>query len=97
MTYALMYDVPADEQMYHRVKTAIGDQPADGLVARLVLKTDSGLRHIGVWESRQDWQRYRDERIDPALHTVLSEAGFTEMPPPPPIEELALVDVAIGG
>lgn len=96
MTYALAYEVPADEQMYRRVKAAIGDEPATGLIAHLVLKTDTGLRHIGVWESRQDWERYRHERVDPAVHAVLAEAGFTQMPSPPPVEDLTLVDVAIG-
>jgi hypothetical protein len=32
MSYALLYDVPADEQMYQRVKAAIGDEQPTGLV-----------------------------------------------------------------
>jgi hypothetical protein len=60
------------------------------------LTPDSGLRHIGVWDSQEDWQRFHDARVQPAVHTVLTAAGFTEMPPDPPVEELKLVDVWIG-
>lgn len=96
MTHALVYDVPADEQMYRQVKAAIGDETPKGLVVHLVLKTDSGLRHIGVWESEQDWQRFHDERSGPAVHAVLKAAGFTEMPPDPPVQELNLIDLWLG-
>jgi hypothetical protein len=96
MSYALLYDVPADEQMYRQVRAAIGDEQPEGLVAHLVLQTDDGLRHIGVWESQEDWQRFHDARVEPAVHTVLAAAGFTEMPSDPPVEELKLIDVWIG-
>jgi hypothetical protein len=96
MAYALLYDVPANEQMYRQVRTAIGDEQPDGLVAHLVFKTEAGLRHIGVWDSQADWQRFHDERVEPAVHAVLTAAGFTQMPPDPPVQELGLVDVWIG-
>jgi hypothetical protein len=96
MSFALLYDVPADEEMYRQVKAAIGDEQPTGLVAHLVVHADGGLRHIGVWDSQEDWQRFHDERVEPAVHAVLSAAGFTHMPPDPPVQELKLVDVWIG-
>ena len=96
MSYALQYDVPADEQMYQQVKAAIGDEPPKGLVAHLVVRVEGGLRHIGVWDSQEDWQRFHDERVEPAVHTVLTTAGFTEMPPDPPVHDLKLIDVWLG-
>jgi hypothetical protein len=96
MSYALLYDVPADEAMYRQVKAAMGDEQPQGRVAHLVVQADSGLRHIGVWESQEDWQRFHDERVEPAVHEVLTAAGFTEMPPDPPVQELKLVDIWIG-
>jgi len=53
-------------------------------------------RSVSPDDSREDWQRFHAERVEPAVHTVLTAAGFTEMPPEPPIEELKLVDVWIG-
>jgi hypothetical protein len=96
MSYALLYDVPADEQMYQQVKAAIGEEQPKGLVAHLVVHVEGGLRHIGVWDSREDWQRFHDERVEPAVHAVLTAAGFTQMPPDPPVRELELVDVWLG-
>jgi hypothetical protein len=92
----LFYDVPADKEMYRQVRAAISDEQPKGLVAHLVVQADSGPRHIGVWDSQEDWQRFHDERVEPTVHAVLTAAGFTQMPPDPPVQELELVDVWIG-
>lgn len=68
MSYAMLYDVPADEKMYRQITAAIGDEKPQGLVVHLVLQAESGLRHIEVWNSQQDWQRFHDERLEPAVH-----------------------------
>jgi len=96
MTHAFSYEVPANEQMYRQVKEAIGDEQPEGLVVHLVVQAEAGLRHIEVWESKADWDRFHAERVEPAVHQVLTAAGFTEMPPDPPVEDLALVDVWLG-
>ncbi len=96
MSYALQYDVPSNAQMYQQVKAAIGDALPKGLVAHLVVEVDGGLRHIDVWDSQEDWERFHDERVEPAVHSVLRSAGFTDMPPDPPIQELKLIDVWLG-
>ena len=95
MTYAVTYEVPADEQMYRLVKDGIGPETPEGLIVFLVVETDGGLQHTGVWESEADWKRFHDDRVEPAVHRVLSAAGFTEMPPDPPVRELPLVDMWI--
>jgi hypothetical protein len=96
MSYALQYDVPADEQMYRQVRAAIGEEPPKGLVAHVVVEIEGGLRHIGVWSSADDWQRFHDDRVEPAVHAVLRAAGFREMPPDPPVQDLKLIDVWLG-
>jgi hypothetical protein len=96
MAYAFSYRVPATEQMYRDVKEAIGDEQPKGLVVHLVVQAAGGMHHIEVWDTKEDWDRFHGERVGPAVHQVLSTAGFTQMPPDPPIEELALVDVWLG-
>ena len=96
MSYACSYEVPASVEMYHQVRRLIGDEPADGMVAHFVVRSASGLRHLEVWESEDDCHRFREERVMPAVHTVLRAAGFTRMPPEPSLDRLELVDVQLG-
>src|ERR1700730_10381583 len=96
MSYAFYYDVPGDEQMYRQVKEGIGDEQPKGLIVHVVVNTDAGLRHIDVWETKEDWERFRDERVEPAVYAVLTSAGVSEVPPDPPVQQLSLVDVWIG-
>ena len=96
MPYALQFDVPADEQFYRRVKAEIGDEQPKGFVAHLVVKRDGGLRHIEVWDSKEDWERFREERADPALDKVFAAAGLANRPPRPPEQEMDLVDAWVG-
>ena len=96
MSYACSYEVPATIDMYREVRRLIGDEPATGMLAHLVVRNDSGLRHLEVWESEAACQRFREDRVVPAVQTALKAAGFTEMPPEPNREELELVDVQLG-
>lgn len=91
MAYAVAYEVPSNERLYHQVKERIGEMPAS-LKVQLVVTTPSGLRHISVWDTKQDWQEFRDGRIRPAVNGVLAGMGIAE-PPAPEEEELSVVDV----
>jgi hypothetical protein len=96
MTYAFFYDVPGADGLYQRIKAEIGQEPPKGLVLHLVTKHDGGLRHFNVWESSEDWDRYRQERVGPAVGRVLAAAGITERPPEPVEQPLEVVDVWTG-
>lgn len=96
MTYAYYYDVPAGEHMYRQVMSGIDDLQPAGLVTHLVVKHDGGLRHFGVWETKEEWERYRDEKVRPAVDRVLLAAGFPQTPPPPAEHEMDVVDVMTG-
>jgi hypothetical protein len=50
-----------------------------------------------VWESRQDWERYRDERVGPAVGRVLAATGVDRRPPGPDEQRLDVVDVVTAG
>lgn len=96
MLYVFQHDVPADEDFYRRVAAEIGNVQPDGVVAHLVVKRDGGLRHIGIWKSQEDWERFRSECVDPALKKVFAAAGFASVPPSPPEQQLDLVDAVLG-
>ena len=88
MPYALQYDVSADEEFYRLVTAEIGAEHPTGLIAHLVVKRDGGLRHIEVWESEEDWARFRTERVEPALDKVFASSGLGHRPPRPQMEEM---------
>ena len=96
MTYAFFYDVPGTEELYQRVKAEIGDDPPKGQLAHLVVKVEGGLRHFNVWDCEEDWARYRDERVGPAVAKVLAAAGITERPPEPVEQQVDVVDIWTG-
>ncbi len=52
-----------------------GSTPANA-ISHWVAKTDDGLRVVDVWESREAFDRYAEEKIGPYTR----EAGFTEAP-----------------
>jgi hypothetical protein len=92
MSYAYYYDVPSTPEMYSSVVTEMGDAQPAGLISHLVVKHDMGLRHYGVWESRADWEQYRDRVVRPAVARVLSRAGIPE-PPTPEEHQLEIVGI----
>jgi hypothetical protein len=96
VTYACSYEVPATIEMYREVRRLIGNEPPDGLVAHVVVRSEMGIRYLEVWETESAWTRFRDERVEPAVCRVLSAAGFTDMPPAPPVDQLEVVDVWLG-
>jgi hypothetical protein len=96
MSYACSYEVPATIDMYREVRRLIGNDPALGMIAHLVIHNDSGLQHLEVWESEAACGRFREDRVVPAVHEVLKAAGFTEMPPEPVRQRLQLVDIELG-
>jgi hypothetical protein len=76
MAYSFIHDVPIDEAQYAEVRTAIGDDTPKGLVAHLVIRREAGLRYIDVWDSEEDWTRFRDERVRPAVSEMLAKHGI---------------------
>ena len=95
MPYALEFEVPGDEALYGRVKDAIGDEQPVGLLVHMVVRTSGGLRHIEVWNTVDEHQRFHRDRVEPAVHAVLQSIGFTEKPPPHDHDELDLIDLQI--
>ena len=76
MPYAFIQDVPANEHIYGQVRAKLGDDKPNGLVAHVVIKRDAGLRYLDVWDTQADWERFRDERVDPAVGEVLAGLGI---------------------
>ena len=94
--YGFIQDVPANEEMYRQIKARLGDQPPKGLVAHVVLTRDGGLRYVDVWETQADWERFRDEQVEPAVDAVLSAVGLPHDHSLVHTEEVTIVDAWLG-
>ena len=97
MPYAFVQDVPANEQMYGEIRARLGDSPPRGLISHVVVPGDGGgLRYIDVWDSAEDWERFREEQVEPVVGEVLAAHGLPHDHTLVRFEELRLVDAWVG-
>src|SRR5262245_11509708 len=75
MPHAFVEDVPANEEMYEKVR-ALRPDTVPGLIVHVAIKRDGGLRYFDVWESEADWVRFRNDHIEPAVDEVLASYGI---------------------
>jgi hypothetical protein len=91
MTYAFTYDVPINTDIYARIKAGIGPEPAPGMIAHIAYRTDTGLRYLDVWQTKDDWEAFEHDRLHPVVRPLLQEMlGF--VPPEPARTMLDIVD-----
>ena len=82
MTYAFTYDVPINAETYDRIRQGLGPERPLGLIAHLAWRTESGLRYVDVWQSKDEWESFTENRLHPVVHPILEDTlGF--VPPEP--------------
>jgi hypothetical protein len=72
MAWAYVQDNPeVTLDLYDRVASELGEGNPAGLVVHVAGEgPKGGVRIIDVWESRQAYERFRDERLIPAIERV---------------------------
>ncbi len=70
MSYAFVQDIPATWDTYVGVAEALGETPPEGLLLHVAGPTDEGFRMIGVWSSRENWDRFRDNRLNAIVDSL---------------------------
>lgn len=94
MTYAFTQDVPIDAGVYQKVLDRLGDDPPNGMISHVAIeRPEGGLRYIDVWESEEDWDRFAEERLHPAVQPILSAAFGDNFPPEPERRPLPVIHV----
>jgi hypothetical protein len=91
--FSFMRDVPFSTEQYAEFMDGIGTEAPNGLVSHVAVRHGAGLRYIDVWRSEADWERFRDERVLPAVRAALAANGSAEPPGPFPVEVLDVVHV----
>jgi hypothetical protein len=67
VAYAYVQDVAASWEHYERVTGALVEPAPIGLIAHVAGPTDDGVRIIEIWDTREDFERFRSERLAPAI------------------------------
>ena len=91
MAYALVQDIASSWEQYERVAAGLTDPPPPGLLLHLAGPTDEGFRVIEIWESGQAFDRFRSERLRPAIAALGGPAR-----PEPTFRDLHAKHLVIG-
>jgi hypothetical protein len=68
---------------YERVQQALGEDAPPGLIYHAAGEIEGGRwQSVSIWESEDDFNRFRDERLMPAVEQALP-ASLTAGGPPP--------------
>jgi hypothetical protein len=82
--YLFEQDVPIDAEIHARIMAGIGEPTPEGLLAHIVSEHDDGtLRYVDLWRSREECDRFTDERLHPVVGRALAEAGIRPAGEPP--------------
>ena len=68
--YGVISAVPAPVEMYDGAHAEIGRRggvSAEGLLVHLARATESGFEVLEVWESREHFERYNQEVVNPVM------------------------------
>jgi hypothetical protein len=91
VAYALVQDVAASWEQYQRVTARLLEPIPAGLIAHIAGPTDEGFRTIELWQSEGAWQRFRIERLAPAIAALGGPAR-----PEPTVRDLRPEHVVLG-
>lgn len=92
MAYGITTHVPAPIEMYDAVHAAIlarAGTDVDGLLLHIGRATDDGFEAIEVWESRDHYDRYNRELVEP----LIAELAGAKGPSSPDSQQIEEFDV----
>ena len=59
---------------YDKVTAEMGDiGKPDGLILHLAGEVDGGFRIVDVWDSREQYERFREETLEPAMRRAYGQ------------------------
>src|SRR5262245_46614682 len=67
MAYAFVHDIASTWEQYESITATLVEPAPPGLVIHVAGPTDEGFRIIAVWDSEEAWQRFRSDRLEPAI------------------------------
>lgn len=74
MSYAVVQDIPATWDTYIGIAEVLGASAPEGLVFHVAGPTEEGFRMIGIWDSKETWDRFRDDRLREVLDGLTGQS-----------------------
>ena len=75
MAYATLIEFDVDLDTHIKLGEAVGDDPVKGLIVHAAGPSEHGVHSLDVWESKEDSERFYNERMIPALRQMGLEGG----------------------
>lgn len=75
MAYATLIEFDVDLDTHIKIGEAIGDDPIKGLIVHAAGPSEHGVHSLDVWESKEDSERFYNERMIPALRQMGLQGG----------------------
>jgi hypothetical protein len=78
MSVLLTQDIPLSREALEAVTTEMGVRlkPPDGLIVHLLTETPEGVHVMDLWESTEQYEQFRDARLNPAIGKVMADRGI---------------------
>ena len=67
---------------FEKVGAAIGHEPPAGLIISAAGEVDGTWKAVNIWESKEAYERFLQERLIPAVPEVRGEEVLAAGPPP---------------
>jgi hypothetical protein len=75
MAYTTLIEFDVDLDTHIKIGETLGDAPVKGLIVHAAGPSDRGVHSLDVWESKEDSERFYNERMIPALRQMGLEGG----------------------
>ena len=70
MAYACVQDIASSWSNYERVAKSLLEPTPIGLIAHVAGPTDEGVRIIEIWDSEEEWEQFRADRLAATIATL---------------------------
>jgi hypothetical protein len=97
MAVAIISKLPegAGVNEYDAVNAELPDDMPQGGIFHCSGEVDGRFQVFDVWESREDYERFREERLLPAMKKAMGEEAYSQLPDAD-ITEIELHDYSTG-
>jgi hypothetical protein len=69
MAWGFISELPFSQEQYDAVDAEIGEDP-QGLILHTASPSGSGMRIVDFWESQEDYRRFEQEQLMPAMERL---------------------------